>query len=146
MLLYKNHRLYHENFSFAIPNGFFLDTEHNSECPDETVNLVSEDMRFAVQLSILYQTGEAADELAHIIMCINAYVIEAVKPFTINGLHGCCATYTSDGDYYHELRLDLDDGEDGINEFLVIIRTEDVIESQKDVAAIIRLIEPRRED
>lgn len=144
MLQYKNHRLHYNNFSFAIPNNYYLNTEAD-DCTADTVYLVSEDMRYLVELSLQYQTKGAADELASVIIDLDCPVIEAVAPFSINGLQGFCATYTSGGDYYHELRLDLEEGEEGITEFVVIIRTEDVIETQKDVSAIINMIAPMRE-
>lgn len=144
MLQYKNHRLYYGDFSFAIPNNYYLNPEA-ADCGAETVYLVSEDMRYLVELSLQYQTRGAGDELAHVILNLGCPVLEAVAPFSINGLQGFCATYTSGGDYYHELRLDLEDTDDGMTEFVVIIRTEDVIETQKDVAGIINMIAPMRE-
>lgn len=144
MLQYKNHRLYYGDFSFAIPNNYYLNTEAD-DCTADTVCLASEDMRFLVELSIQYQTRGAADELTSVIRDLNCPVLEAVAPFSINGLQGFCATYTSGGDYYHELRLDLEDTDDGMTEFVVIIRTEDVIETQKDVSHIINMLAPMRE-
>lgn len=104
--------------------------------------LVSEDMQFAVELSIQYQTRGAADELASVISDLGCPVLEAVAPTEVNGLHGYCATYTSGGDYYHELRLDVEEDEDGMTEFVVIIRTEEAIEKYKDMPDIISMISP----
>ena len=144
MLQYKNHRLYLDNFSFAIPNNYYLDLE-NDEIAADMIHLFSEDMRFLVDLCIQYQTRGAGDELTHVLLDLACPVIEAMTPFSINGLDGYCATYTSGGDYYHELRLDLWENDEGVTEFVVIIRTEDVIESKNDVADIISLIAPMRE-
>lgn len=144
MLQYKNHRLYYNDFSFAIPNNYFLNPEA-ADCGAETVYLVSDDMRYLVELSLQFQTRGAGDELAHVILDLGCPVLEAMAPFSINGLDGYCATYTSGGDYYHELHLDLEDSGEGMTEFVVVIRTEDVIESKNDVADIISKISPMRE-
>ena len=144
MLQYKNHRLYYKDFSFAIPNNYFLNPEA-ADCGAETVYLVSDDMRYLVELSLQFQTRGAGDELAHVILDLGCPVLEAMAPFSINGLDGYCATYTSGGDYYHELHLDLEDSGEGMTEFVVVIRTEDVIESKNDVADIISKISPMRE-
>ena len=144
MLQYKNHRLYYNTFSFAIPNGFYLDTEAD-DCTADTVYLVSEDMRFAIELSIQHQTRGAGDELTSVIRDLDCPVLEAVAAIEVNGLHGYCATYTSGGDYYHELRLDVEEGEEGMTEFVVVIRTEEAIEQYKDMPDIISMISPMRE-
>lgn len=49
MLLYKNHRFHCEGISFAIPEGYGLDTSYE-EVPEDTLHLWTEDERLYVRI------------------------------------------------------------------------------------------------
>ena len=141
MLQYKNHRLYYEKFSFSLPNGFYLDDELEDHAPD-AVHLFSEDMRYAVKMGIQCGTYGAADELARVLNEMDSRVLEPISQVEVNGLCGYHAAYTAGGEYYYELRLNLEESDEGMTEFVVIVRTEKAIRTHKDIPNIIEMIAP----
>ena len=66
MLLYKNHRFHYEGVSFAIPDGYYLDTNYGDGASD-ALDFWTKDKTLRIRIAIEHETKGPLAELNSII-------------------------------------------------------------------------------
>lgn len=123
MIYFKNGRLNKNGMSFAVPDGFYLDT-NAEEAREDGVRLMSFDEVYTVELLWEETEMEAWEELNDILDDGEFQVVFPIATVTVNGLKGAHATYHSGGYGYYELRLDIKTDENESYNFVVLICTD----------------------
>lgn len=123
MLLYKNHRFFCQGISFAIPDGYYLDTNYEEIQPD-TLHIWNQEQDLYIRVGIEYNTKGPHTELAFILHELEECVIEK-HPYAVSygGLSGFCATYSVGDKHYSEIRLAICGCEDNQTELLLLFRS-----------------------
>ena len=88
MLQYKNHRFYYEGVSFALPDGYYLDTNYGDGAEDVLV-FWTKDMSLRIRIAIERETkGPLAEIYAVIRDLEDCVVLEEPNETLSNGLTG----------------------------------------------------------
>ena len=104
MLLYKNHRLHCEGVSFALPDGYYLDTNYG-DSPEDSLDFWTEDESLRVRIAIERETKGPLAELNYVIRELeDCTVLEGPEAISMNGLAGYRAAYDSGRRQYCEMR------------------------------------------
>ena len=105
MLLYKNHRFFYEGVSFAIPDGYCLDTNYGDGAED-SLDFWTADKSLRIRIAIEKETKGPRAELNYVIRELEeCVVLEGPKAVMMNGLAGYQATYDTGSRQYCELRF-----------------------------------------
>lgn len=137
MLLYKDGRFNAAGASFAIPNGFYVDTAPDFECHD---GFVIEDPKHSYSIEIKLTTyDEASDVFLTKLMDDSSFTcLRDVQPVSTNGLSGHDVFYQTKKEQYYESQFDLSETSEGIIKLSVLVQTRssglgirDVMESSE---------------
>ena len=139
MLHYFNHRFHWKNFSFQIPDGFYLDSEPEVQT-DNFLWLWAPDKSFYLTLHILDDCADTKSELEAVIADMSPEWSSPVEPITINGLHGHHATYHLCYSHYYEAWLQIESGA----AFNIVMENPDGV-LDTDTAAVLTAIDPKLE-
>jgi len=140
MLLYKNHRFYCHGISFAIPEGFYLDTNYD-DIHQDTLNLWSEDKSLYICVGVHEGTRGARQELSFILHGLEDILItDPMKPVSLGGLSGYAGAYLSEPKHYWEAHLHISgEGNDQV-ELLLLIRSKENLLSEETICELINQI------
>lgn len=139
MLHYHNHRFHRKNFSFQIPDGFFLDTEPEVEA-DNYLRLWLPDQKNSLTVDFAENCADTKSELEGVIADMEPRWSSPVEAVTVNGLGGHYAEYHLTHSRYYELWLNLAEGA-AVN---IVIRTPDEL-SGADLSAVLAALDPKME-
>lgn len=138
MLLFKNGKFHVSGVSFAIPDGFYLETEAD-EIWSNGFQLYAPDRRYTVELRAEESEMTTGEELESILREGEYEILLPVGPVEVNGLAGHHAVYLSSGYGFYEIRLDL--GEAGAFVLLVCTGERERIEAIKESPELRGLIQ-----
>lgn len=143
MLQYKNHRVHCQGISFAIPEGYFLDTSYE-EVPQDTLHLWSEDETLYVRIGLEYDTKGPLQELNFILTELEeCVVIKEPVALLYGGLAGFKTVYAVSEVHYTEIRLAIPStGKQ--NDLLLLFRVNGKPLKENEVEAIIQMIDPKK--
>lgn len=111
MLQYKEGRFHFAGVSFAIPDGFFLDTGYNFQF--EGFAIVSPDEKVAVEIGFDEGRKDPKADLEHYFEPgseSDLDIRKTIEPTEVNGLKGYLGTYISLDAAFIEYRLTLPRG------------------------------------
>ena len=146
MLQYKNHRIYCQGISFAIPEGYFLDTSYE-EVPQDTLHLWSEDEKLYVRIGLEYDTKGPLQELNFILTELEeCVVIQEPVAVLYGGLAGFKAVYSVGEVHFAEIRLATPHMGKTQNDLLLLFRINRKPLKENEVEAIIQMIDPQKAD
>jgi len=145
MLLYKNHRFHCEGVSFAIPDGYRLDTSYE-EVPEDTLHLWSEDESLHICVGIERETKGPYQELVFILRALEKCIVKE-KPTEViyGGLRGYSAVYSSGGNESWEAHLGISGIGDDQTGLIMLITAQGKLPNKEDIQVIIEGISPCRE-
>lgn len=144
MLQYKNHRIYCQGISFAIPDGYLLDTSYE-EVPQDTLHLWTEDERLYVRIGLEYDTKGPLQELNFILTELEeCVVIQEPVAMLYGGLTGFKAVYSVGDVHYAEIRLATPHMGKTQNDLLLLFRVNGKPLKKNEVEAIIQMIDPQK--
>ena len=145
MLLYKNHRFHCQGVSFAIPDGYSLDTSYE-EVPEDTLHLWSEDEMLYVRVGIERGTRGPLKEINYVLQELDECIVDA-KPSAVllGGLCGFATTYTVGQKQYQETRLLIEGEEDDQVELLLLIIAKGGLPEADLLHNLISSIDPKRD-
>lgn len=145
MLQYKKHRIHCHGISFAIPEGYFLDTSYE-EVPQDTLHLWTEDERLYVRIGLEYDTKGPLQELNFILRELEECVVVKEPTAVIYGsLAGFKTTYSVGEVHYVEVRLAVPNKDAIQNDLLVLVRGKGSSLDEHEINAIIAEIDPQSE-
>lgn len=145
MLQYKNHRIYCQGISFAIPDGYLLDTSYE-EVPQDTLHLWTEDERLYVRIGLEYDTKGPLQELDFILRELEECVVVKEPTAAIyGGLAGFKTTYSVGDVHYGEVRLAVPTKDGTKNDLLILVRCKGTPLEEKEFNAILVVIDPVKE-
>ena len=146
MLQYKNHRVHCQGISFAIPEGYFLDTSYE-EVPQDTLHLWSEDEKLYVRIGLEYDTKGPLQELNFILTELEeCVVIQEPVAVLYGGLAGFKTVYAVGEVHYTEIRLMIPSTGKTQNDLLLLFRVNGKPLKENEVEAIIQMIDPQKAD
>lgn len=132
MIQIKNGRLQKYGLSFALPEGFFLETQ--SEVGQEDgLEFWSEDETLQMHIDFFCDEENSEETLKSWFLpdsvtgSFNFVLLEPISPVSLDGISGYTAIYRSGDDSeehkeYYELRLDLGKTEDGYLQFAIVLQ------------------------
>ena len=110
MFRYFNHRFHWKNFSFQIPDGFYLDCDPEPS-GGNTMWLQSPNFDFYISIDIQIDSEGTQEALRDVIIDMMPECVAPIRPVSVNGLCGHHASYRLIRPRYYELFLDLGGGE-----------------------------------
>ena len=145
MLQYKNHRFFYEGVSYAMPDGYYLDTNYGDGAED-SFDFWTKDMSLRIRIAIEKETKGPLKELDSVIRDLeDCVVLEGPAPVLLNGLAGYSATYDTGRRQYCEIRFAIS-GDGGRQAELMLLFVGDPQLPHKGVLTeLLKIIEPRRE-
>lgn len=145
MLLYKNHRFHCEGVSFAIPDGYGLDTSYE-EVPEDTLHLWSEDKYLYIRVGIERETKGPFEELAFVLQELDECIIDqAPTALLLNGLSGYGAIYSVGNRQYMEYHLWIAGDNSNQTELLLLFISRGKLPAMAELQELVQSIGPRRE-
>ena len=145
MLQYKNHRIHCRGISFAIPEGYFLDTSYE-EVPQDTLHLWTEDERLYVRIGLEYDTRGPLQELNFILRELEECVVSKEPSAVIyGGLAGFRTAYSVGEVHYAEVRLAVPSRETAQNDLLILVRGKGVPLNESEIEAVLQEINPQKD-
>lgn len=145
MLQYKSHRIHCQGISFAIPEGYYLDTSYE-EVPQDTLHLWTEDERLYVRIGLEYDTKGPLQELDFILRELEECVVSKEPSAVIyGGLAGFRTAYSVGEVHYAEVRLAVPGRETTQNDLLILIRCKGAPLIESVVEAILQEINPKKD-
>jgi hypothetical protein len=142
MLHFQNGRFYTHGVSFAIPDGFFLETEPEF-VHQYGFSAWTSDRSFFVEWDIEENCIGTEKELNHLFLeSLNVKQLSRIQPITVNGLLGHQIFYNKWNKCYFEVRLSLKDGAEFV--FLVsrVGEKNIFLELSSDLQMALHLIKP----
>lgn len=140
MLLYKNHRFHYEGVSFAIPEGFYLDTSYDN-IHQNTLNLWSEGKNLYICISVQKETQGTYHELSLVLRNLeDIFITNPIAPVSLGGLSGYVATYMIDPKHYWEAHLHISGEANNQTELLLLIRSKESPFEEESLCALINKI------
>ena len=139
MFRYLNHRFHWKNFSFQIPDGFYLDCMPEMEA-DNFLWLWFFDEKHSLTRHVAEDCADTKTELEAVITDIAPEWASPVKPIMLNGLCGHYTEYHLSYSRYHEAWLQLD----GNAAFNIVISGSTEF-SNAEIAAVFAAVDPRME-
>lgn len=145
MLLHKNHRFYCEGVSFALPDGYYLDTNYG-DSPEDSLDFWTEDESLRVRIAIERETKGPLAELNYVIRELeDCTVLEGPEAILINGLVGYKATYDTDRTQYCEMRFAISGTGDNQTELMLLLVGDSKLPSNEMIMRLIQEISPMKE-
>ena len=145
MLLYKNHRFYFEGVSFAIPDGYYLDTNYGDGA-ENSLDFWTKDMSLRIRIAIDQETKGPLEELKSVIRDLeDCVVLEGPDAILQNGLAGYKAIYDTGRRQYCEMRCTVSGSGDNQSELMLLLVGDPKLPTKDKLAAIVNAIEPRKE-
>ena len=145
MLLYKNHRFYFEGVSFAIPDGYYLDTNYGDGA-ENSLDFWTKDMSLRIRIAIELETKGPLVELNSVIRDLeDCVVLEGPDAILQNGLAGYRATYDTGRRQYCEMRYAVSGGGSDQTELMLLFVGDPKLPSREDLAELVGMIAPRKE-
>ena len=124
MLLYENGRFHFGGISFAIPNGFFLETDPEMSLKDG-IEVYGPDKSFSVELSLYAEEKCTKSFLRDVVKEMECPVIERLSYVELNGLHGHHVTYGGEErTSYYEARFNLPGDYEDYTQFSILTTTK----------------------
>lgn len=145
MLLHKNHRLYCEGLSFALPDGYYLDTNYG-DSPEDSLDFWTKDMSLRIRIAIERETKGPLAELNYVISELeDCTVLEGPEAILMNGLAGYRATYDTERRQYYEMRFAISGSADNQTELLLLFVGDPKLPCEKKLMDLERKIALRKE-
>lgn len=144
MLLHKNNRFFCEGASFAIPDGYYLDTNYGDGAED-SLDFWTEDERLRIRIAIERETKGPLAELNYVIRELeDCTVLEGPEAILMNGLAGYRATYDTERRQYCEMRFSLSGSGDNQTELMLLFVGDPKLPSNEMIKGLIQEISPLR--
>lgn len=145
MLLHKNHRFYYEGVSFAIPDGYYLDTNYGDGAAN-ALDFWTKDKSLRIRIAIEQETKGSLEELNSVIQDLeDCIVLEEPKAILMNGLTGYRAVYDSGRRQYYEIRCAVSGSGDQQTEIMLLFVGDPQLPSMDMLKNLIALISPMKE-
>lgn len=145
MLFYKNHRFHYEGVSFAIPDGYYLDTNYGDGAAD-ALDFWTEDKSLRIRVAIEQETKGSLAELNSAIRDLeDCIVLEGPEAILMNGLTGYSAVYDSGRRQYYEIRCAISGSGDQQTEIMLLFVGDTQLPSMDMLKDLIMLISPSKE-
>ena len=146
MLLYKNHRFFYEVVSFAIPDGYCLDTNYGDGAED-SLDFWTADKSLRIRIAIEKETKGPRAELNYVIRELEeCVVLEGPKAVMMNGLAGYQATYDTGSRQYCELRFSVSSHDNCHTELMILFVGSPQLPSKGTMLDITNCIFPTKEN
>lgn len=132
MIQIKNGRLQKYGLAFALPEGFFLETQ-TEVGQEDGLEFWSEDEALQMHIDFFCDDENSEETLKSWFLpdpvtgAFNYVLLEPISPVSLDGISGYTAIYRSSDDgekheEYYELRLDLGKTEDGYLQFAIVLQ------------------------
>ena len=145
MLQYKNHRFYHEGVSFALPDGYYLDTNYGDGAED-ALDFWTKDMSLRIRIAIERETKGPLAELNSVIRDLeDCVIIEGPGASLLNGLAGYEAIYDTGRRQYCEMRYTISEYENQQNEIILLFIGDPKLPNKEVLMGLVRTIAPSKE-
>ena len=144
MLLHKNHRLFCEGVSFALPDGYYLDTNYG-DSPEDSLDFRTEDESLRIRIAIERETKGPLAELNYVIHELeDCTVLEGPEAILLNGLAGYRAVYDTGNRQYCEMRFLVSGSGDNQTELMLLFVGDPKLPSNEMIMGLIQEISPTR--
>ena len=145
MLQYKNHRFYYEGVSFALPDGYYLDTNYGDGAED-ALDFWTKDMSLHIRIAIEHETKGPLKELNSVIQELEECVVmEGPEANILNGLAGYRAIYDTGRRQYCEMRYAVSGADDNQTELMLLFIGDPKLPSKEVLLDLVGIIMPRKE-
>lgn len=145
MLLYKNQRFYFEGVSFAIPDGYYLDTNYGDGA-ENSLDFWTNDMSLRIRIAIEQETKGPLKELNSVVQDLeDCVVLEGPDAILQKGLAGYSAIYDTGRRQYCEMRYAVSDTGNNQSELMVLFVGDPKLPSKKALLDLVGMIDPRKE-
>ena len=145
MLQYKNHRFYYEEVSFALPDGYYLDTNYGDGAED-ALDFWTKDMSLRIRIAIEHETKGPLQELNSVIRDLeDCVVMDGPKANLLNGLAGYRATYDTGRRQYCEIRYAVSGVGDNQTELMVLFVGDPKLPKKEVLMSLVDMIDLRKE-
>lgn len=142
MLQYKNRRFYYEGVSFAMPDGYYLDTNYGDGAED-ALDFWTRDMSLRIRIAIERETKGPLAELNSVIRDLeDCVVIEGPEAHLLNGLAGYKATYDTGRREYCEMRYVVSGDGNNLTELMLLFVGDPNLPEQEVLVDLVRMISP----
>lgn len=148
MFRYRNGRLWVPGLSFALPEGFYIETD-SGMMVDNRICLISPSEDFQISFQVYGAESTTHDELTALIAEMGFHTIQQPTPICTNGMHGHCAMYkpcknSTEGGYF-EARYNIPTQDTDMNRLVVIVQDLSMFDIEKiaqrdEVAWVLRNI------
>ena len=145
MLQYKNHRFYYEGVSFALPDGYYLDTNYGDGAED-ALDFWTKDMSLRIRIAIEHETKGPLQELNSVIRDMeDCVVLEGPEANLLNGLAGYRATYDSGRRQYCEMRYVVSGTGENQTELMLLFAGDPKLPKKEVLMSLVDMIDLRKE-
>ena len=145
MLLYENHRFYFGGVSFAIPDGYYLDTNYGDGA-ENSLDFWTKDMSLRIRIAIEQETKGPLEELKSVIRDLeDCVVLEGPDAILQNGLAGYKAIYDTGRRQYCEMRYAVSGTGANQTELILLFVGDPKLPSKEDLTKLVGMITPRQE-
>ena len=145
MLQYESHRFFYEGVSFAIPDGYYLDTNYGDGAED-SLDFWTKDMSLRIRIAIEKETKGPLQELNSVIQELeDCVLLEGPEANLLNGLTGYRATYDTGRRQYCEMRYAVSGGGSDQTELMLLFVGDPKLPTEKVVMDLVSTIDPRKE-
>lgn len=145
MLLYKNHRFYFEGVSFAIPDGYYHDTNYGDGA-ENSLDFWTKDMSLRIRIAIEQETKGPLEELNSVIRDLeDCVVLEGPDAILQNGLAGYKAIYDTGRRQYCEMRYAVSGTGDNQSELMLLFVGDPILPCSELIENLLNVISPHKE-
>ena len=145
MLLYENHRFYFGGVSFAIPDGYYLDTNYGDGA-ENSLDFWTKDMSLRIRIAIEQETKGPLVELNSVIRDLeDCVVLEGPDAILQNGLAGYKAIYDTGRRQYCEMRYAVPGGGEDQTELMLLFVGNPKLPDREKLLELINQIAPAKE-
>lgn len=145
MLLYENHRFYFGGVSFAIPDGYYLDTNYGDGA-ENSLDFWTKDMSLRIRIAIEQETKGPLEELKSVIRDLeDCVVLEGPDAILQNGLAGYKAIYDTGRRQYCEMRYAVSGTDDNQSELMLLFVGDPKLPCSELIENLLHVISPHKE-
>ena len=145
MLLYKNQRFYFEGVSFAIPDGYYLDTNYGDGA-ENSLDFWTKDVSLRIRIAIEQETKGPLKELNSVIQDLeDCVVLEGPDAILHDGLAGYKAIYDTGRRQYCEMRYAISGSGDNQTELMLLFVGDPKLPNKENVISLVEMIAPRKD-
>ena len=146
MLLHKNNRFFYEGVSFAIPDGYYLDTNYGDGAED-SLDFWTKDEGLRIRIAVEQETKGPLSELNFLIRALeDCTVLEGPEAIFMNGLAGYRVTYDTGSRQYYELRFAISGSDKHQTELMILFVGTPRLPVEDTILDIINSIFPVKEN